>query len=101
MAGQLSPIEEFYELHKEDFHGSFRDFDGIVRGPFRFLKRQMAEGTMEPYRLQHFATFFIPKTRLYYSKIHVQRKYDEGLLGTEKYNQKMTMYERYKEEDHY
>lgn len=101
MGNQLSPIEEFYEVYKENFHGDFRVLDGIVRGPFKYIKKGLSEGSMQPYRLQHFATFFIPKTRIYYSKVNIQKRYDEGLLGTEKYKKKMETYERYKEEDHY
>lgn len=103
MGNHLKVIEDFYEYAKEAgiYNGSFGEFDRILRGPFQFIKKGLTDGTMEPYRLQHFATFFIPKTRIYYSKVNVQKRYDEGLLGTEKYNKKMEMYGRYKEEDHY
>ena len=103
MGNHLKVIDDFYEYAKEAgiYSGDFRVFDGVIRGPFRYIKKGFTEGSMEPYRLQHYATFFIPKTRIYYSKVNVQKRYDEKLLGTEKYNQKMEMYERYKEEDHY
>ena len=103
MANHLKLIEDFYEFAKEEgiYNGPFGEFDRILRGPFKYIKQGLSTVTMEPYRLQHFATFFITKTRIYYYKVNVQKRYDEGLLGTEKYKQKMEMYERYKEEDHY
>lgn len=100
MGNRLTTIEEFYELVKEDFHGDFRDLDGIVRGPFRHLKKELTEGTLKPYRFQYFGTFFIPRPRVFYAKKNLTEKYSQGLVSEEKFTKRMETLLKYVEEDH-
>ena len=73
MGENLKALEEFYEYYKgkagEDFQMDFGDFCRVCRTPFRFLKKEMTDGTLDPYRLQYLGTFTIPENRIKFWKI--------------------------------
>ena len=95
-----SAVEEFYEIYKEGFHGDFKDLDNIVRGPFRYFKSELTQGTLKPYRLQYFGTFSIPRPRIFHAKKKLTEKLSEGLISESKYSERMELLNRYNEKEH-
>lgn len=101
MGNRLSEIEEFYEFYKEETNldiGTLRD---IIRAPFSFLKSEMSQGTLKPYRFQYFGTFFIPKNRVAYAKKNLENSLQQGKIDKAKYDKRLETLNKYVEENHY
>ncbi len=104
MGENLKVLEEFYEFYKgqagEDFQMDLGEFSRICRTPFRFLKKEMTDGTLDPYRLQYLGTFTIPESRIKFSHSTLDKKLSEGLISERRYKERKQLLNRYVKEKH-
>ena len=104
MGENLKALEEFYEYYKgkagKDFQMDFGDFCRVCRTPFRFLKKEMTDGTLDPYRLQYLGTFTIPENRIKFSHTTLDNKLKDGLISERRYKERKQLLNRHVKEKH-
>lgn len=75
------------------------ELDKICKSTFSLVKESIRRGDFIPIRLQYFGIFEPMPKRIKYSKANLIKKFDNGLISKEKFENRLEILNKYKTND--
>jgi nucleoid DNA-binding protein len=99
MGKLLSSVEEYWNMVEDQYDITFEEFKRVCISPFRFIKNSMASGILKNIRIKYFGVFRVSERRVKFSKINLEKNYENKVISEKHYNKRKKVLDSLKDKN--